>query len=76
MRLLRPLLLTITLFLGFCLPTLAQECCEVGDPGYPNECCPPITNDAPVPITGIEILIGAGALLGAKKMIGNRKSNP
>lgn len=29
----------------------------------------------PVPITGIEILVGAGALLGAKRMLANRKSN-
>lgn len=34
---------------------------------------PPPAN--PVPITGIEILVGAGALLGAKRLITNRKSN-
>lgn len=34
---------------------------------------PPPAN--PVPITGIEILVGAGALLGAKRMIANRKTN-
>jgi len=34
---------------------------------------PPPTN--PVPITGIEILVGAGALLGAKRMVANRKKN-
>ncbi len=37
---------------------------------------PPPDIGAPVPITGIEILIGAGALLGAKKMMAHRKSNP
>lgn len=35
-----------------------------GDPPPPN----------PVPITGIELLIGAGALFGAKRMIMNRQS--
>jgi len=34
---------------------------------------PPPPN--PVPITGIELLIGAGALLGAKRMLSNRKTN-
>ena len=41
-----------------------------GGPGQP-----PCGPGAPVPITGIEILIGAGALLGAKRMIANRKTN-
>lgn len=76
MRFLLPLLLVTILSLSVCLPAMAQECCQPGDPGYPNECCPPIDPGAPVPITGIEILIGAGALLGAKKILGNRKSNP
>lgn len=35
----------------------------------------PCSPGAPVPITGIEVLIGAGALLGAKRMMANRKSN-
>ena len=36
---------------------------------------PPCGPGEPVPITGIEILIGAGALLGAKRMIARRKNN-
>lgn len=36
---------------------------------YSQPSTPPTDPDAPVPITGIEILIGAGALLGAKKLL-------
>lgn len=37
---------------------------QPGDPG----------GDPDVPITGIEILIGAGALLGVKRAIGHKKN--
>lgn len=47
--------------LFFCAPLLAQP----GDPG----------GDPDVPISGIEVLIGAGALLGVKKMYAKRKSS-
>jgi hypothetical protein len=40
---------------------------QPGPPGDPNA-------DPDVPITGIEILIGAGALLGVKRALRNRNS--
>jgi hypothetical protein len=47
-------------------------------PGGPGGCgtpnkppCDP--GPPPVPLSGIEILLGAGALLGAKRFLGNRK---
>ncbi len=49
--------------LFFCSPLLAQP----GDPGDGG--------DPDVPISGIEVLIGAGALLGAKKMYAKRKAS-
>lgn len=57
-------LVTLFLILAFSLlsyiPVMAQPC---GTPGLP-----PCDPGDPVPITGIELLIGAGALLGAKKL--------
>lgn len=53
-------LLALTLFIS--LSAMAQP----GDPGGDP--------DNPVPITGIEWLIGAGALLGAKKLLNRKKS--
>jgi hypothetical protein len=41
----------------------------IAQPGAP----PPDPGD-PVPITGIEILIGVGALYGSKRLIENRKT--
>ncbi len=41
-----------------------------GTPGNP-----PCGPGAPVPLSGIEILIGAGALLGIKRIFANRKTN-
>lgn len=35
---------------------------------------PPPPN--PVPISGVEFLVGAGALLGIRKLVQNRKQNP
>jgi hypothetical protein len=46
----------------------AQPGAGCGSPGNPCDPGPP-----PVPITGIEILLGAGALLGAKKFVDRRK---
>lgn len=51
---------------------LSSSFLATAQPG-PGPGGPPPPN--PVPITGIEILIGAGALLGAKRMIANRKTN-
>ena len=34
---------------------------------------PPPPDPGPVPITGIEILLGAGALFGAKRLYDNKK---
>lgn len=47
--------------LFFCSPLLSQP----GDPG----------GDPDVPISGIEVLIGAGTLLGAKKLYALRKGS-
>ena len=43
------------------------------DPGPPDN--PPIPDDVPVPITGIEILLISGASLGGYKLIKNRKTS-
>ena len=52
----------IILLLLMALPVLAQ-------PGDPN------TDPDAVPLTGIELLIGAGALWGAKKIYNRNKEN-
>jgi hypothetical protein len=51
------------IFMFICFVSVAQP----GDP-CPNPPC-----DPDVPITGIEVLVGMGALLGAKKIIDARK---
>ena len=53
------------LFIVFCLSlsAAAQPTDPAGDP------------DNPVPITGIEILIGAGALLGTKKLLQSKRKH-
>jgi len=51
------------------LTVSAQPCGPPPLPPCPDG--PPPAN--PVPISGIEILIGAGAVLGARKMIASRK---
>lgn len=53
----------------------AQPPCDCGDGTFSVDCCPPGDPGAPVPITGIEILIGAGVLLGAKRILSKRKVN-
>lgn len=69
----RHLITLIGILLLSCTGLFAQ-------PGDPGDCGtlgnPPCDPGQPAPITGIEILIGAGALLGAKRMIKNRKANP
>jgi hypothetical protein len=58
------LLKYILTLLIFCCTTLAMA--QPGEPGDPDE---------PVPITGIEILLAAGGLLGAKKIYDNKKNS-
>jgi hypothetical protein len=58
MRLITPLLASVFLLI-----------CPVTTFGQPGGGGPP----PPVPISGIEILIGAGALFGAKKIYDSRK---
>ena len=41
------------------------------DPGPPAD--PPVPDDQPVPITGIEYLLISGGILGGYKMFKNRK---
>jgi len=60
MRLIIRYILVVTLVLAAQLSGNAQPC------GAPP--LPPCDPGDPVPITGIELLIGAGALLGAKKI--------
>ncbi len=60
MKLIRQLPLLILLLM--LLPLVGV--CQPGDPG----------GDPDVPITGIEFLLGGGALLGIRKLIANRKS--
>jgi hypothetical protein len=47
----------------FCVVSISSVFAQPGDPG----------GDPDVPITGIEILIGAGGVLGLKKAWENRK---
>lgn len=60
MRFLVGLFLVFSLSFVCHFTAMAQPC---GTPGLP-----PCDPGDPVPITGIEILLGAGALLGAKKL--------
>ncbi len=53
--------IVLSLFLFGALQLFAQ-------PGDPNQ-------DADVPITGIEILLGIGGALGARKLFKNKKIN-
>lgn len=57
----RTIVLTFLLISGY---TIGAQPNPPGDPG----------TDPDVPITGIEILIGAGALLGVKRAIGHKKN--
>ncbi len=69
-------LITLVLFTVLFVASFHSEAQPGGGPGLcgtPGN--PPCGPGAPVPITGIEILIGAGALLGARRMIANRKAN-
>lgn len=66
MRFLFSFLLVVSLSLICSISVLAQPC---GTPGLP-----PCDPGDPVPITGIELLIGAGALLGAKKLRQRKKN--
>ena len=60
MRVSNILLLLILVFVMLPLSGI----CQPGDPG----------GDPDVPITGIEILLGGGAILGVRKIIANLKS--
>ena len=53
------------------LSEVQAQPCDCGDGTFSIACCPP----APVPIGGLGILLGAGALLGVKRMLKNRKEN-
>lgn len=57
----RVAILSVLIF--FSIAANAQPGDPGGDPG-----------ENPVPISGIEILLGAGALFGAKKFLQNRKN--
>lgn len=61
----RPLHLLLTALLLICSTALA-----IGQPEGP-----PPPDDTPVPITGIEILLGLGALFGVKKIHDIRKKS-
>jgi hypothetical protein len=66
---LRIILISGLIFSVECLwaqPSTGGPC---GMPGQPP--CDP--GPPPVPLSGIEILVGAGALLGAKRFLANRK---
>lgn len=58
--------IVILFFLIACFPVMAQPC---GTPGLP-----PCDPGDPVPITGIEFLIGLGVLFGVKKIRQNKSS--
>ena len=46
---------------------------SIAQPGGGHKPCPKPPCPPPVPITGIEILIGIGGILGLKKAIQNKK---
>jgi hypothetical protein len=77
MRILNLIMIVLLLFISFS-NSYAQSCDDTTPLG-PGICCVggvPITCDAgppPVPITGIELLLGAGALLGARRFMAGRK---
>lgn len=64
MRSIAGLLLVIAIFL--CFPAIAQPC---GTPGLP-----PCDPGDPVPITGVEFLLGLGMLFGVRKLRQRRNS--
>jgi hypothetical protein len=76
MRHLRKIVLIVIMLASS--PIVFGQAC--GGPAQPP-CCggdgqPPCDPDSPpVPITGVEFLIGAGALLGARRFWNNRKSH-
>lgn len=62
-------MLILVLFVGLAEAN-AQSClCPDGITSSPS-CCPP---GEPVPISGFEWLLGAGAVLGVKRLIDNSK---
>lgn len=60
----------ILLFVAF--STLAHAQVITPDPGPPEN--PPVPDDQPVPITGVEYLLISGGILGGYKLLKNRKS--
>lgn len=71
MKVIRTLLILFLLFAGFYF-VLGQPGPPSQGPGGGRPC--PLPPCPPVPITGIEFLIGAGALFGAKKLKDYQKS--
>jgi len=63
---LRPVLILLFFLSSFSL--FSQPPCPTCPPGDP-----PSDPDADVPITGIEVIVGVGALFGAKKYFDLRK---
>jgi len=66
-------LLVVGFILVIGLNQVQAQPCDCGDGNFSIDCCPPEDLGAPVPISGIEILIGAGAVLGIKRFKQNRK---
>ena len=62
----------ILLSIGFVFFVSFNLMAQGPGPINPASIPPPYQN--PVPISGIEILLGAGALLGAKRMLKNRQA--